>query len=165
MEPGGQGSFQASNCKGPPGLPCAVTPQGRWPPRFPSMQSSMLTILSMECLSGWEQWLAIGGLHPPGVFVRADSKGVTGAISVRADSKGLSGSGQRPYGADPHTPGYSVKRGWIVLITRGLIFLASNKRLQLHEMPKLMLRGLAERSKSFGIHAGFGEGGYQAGTC
>jgi hypothetical protein len=25
-----------SNCKGPPGLPCAVTPQGTWPPAVPS---------------------------------------------------------------------------------------------------------------------------------
>ena len=30
-----------------------------------------------------------GGTHPPGVFVRADSKGLTGALFVRADSKGL----------------------------------------------------------------------------
>ena len=30
-----------------------------------------------------------GGVLPPGVFVRADSKGVTGGVFVRADSKGL----------------------------------------------------------------------------
>jgi len=30
-----------------------------------------------------------GGATPRGVFVRADSKGVTDGVSVRADSKGL----------------------------------------------------------------------------
>src|ERR1035441_165820 len=34
-----------SNCKGPPGLPCAVTPQGTWPPCFPSYPSPTITIL------------------------------------------------------------------------------------------------------------------------
>jgi hypothetical protein len=34
-----------SNCKGPPGLPCAVTPQGTWPPYIPSNPSTMITIL------------------------------------------------------------------------------------------------------------------------
>ena len=29
------------------------------------------------------------GVPPPGVFVRADYKGVTGGVSVRAESKGL----------------------------------------------------------------------------
>src|ERR1035437_4295025 len=35
-----------SNCKGPPGLPCAVTPQGTWPPCIPSYPSTIITILS-----------------------------------------------------------------------------------------------------------------------
>ena len=30
-----------------------------------------------------------GGGHPRGIFVRADSKGVTDGVSVRAESKGL----------------------------------------------------------------------------
>jgi hypothetical protein len=34
-----------SNCKGPPGLPCAVTPQGTWPPCVPSKQSTIISIL------------------------------------------------------------------------------------------------------------------------
>ena len=34
-----------SNCKGPPGLPCAVTPQGTWPPYIPSNPSTIMTIL------------------------------------------------------------------------------------------------------------------------
>ena len=34
-----------SNCKGPPGLPCAVTPQGTWPPWVPSNPSTIMTIL------------------------------------------------------------------------------------------------------------------------
>ena len=29
-----------SNCKGPPGLPCAVSPQGTWPPWVPSSPST-----------------------------------------------------------------------------------------------------------------------------
>src|ERR1039457_2719193 len=33
------------NCKGPPGLPCAVTPQGTWPPCVPSNPSRIITIL------------------------------------------------------------------------------------------------------------------------
>jgi len=34
-----------SNCKGPPGLPCAVTPQGTWPPCVPSNPSTIITVL------------------------------------------------------------------------------------------------------------------------
>src|ERR1700730_13635967 len=34
-----------SNCKGPPGLPCAVTPQGTWPPFGPSNPCTIMTIL------------------------------------------------------------------------------------------------------------------------
>src|ERR1017187_8574433 len=34
-----------SNCKGPPGLPCAVTPQGTWPPYILSYPSTTITIL------------------------------------------------------------------------------------------------------------------------
>jgi hypothetical protein len=33
--------------------------------------------------------IAREGVPPPGVFVRAESKGVTDGVSVRADSKGL----------------------------------------------------------------------------
>jgi len=35
-----------SNCKGPPGLPCAVTPQGTWPPRLPSNPHESITMLT-----------------------------------------------------------------------------------------------------------------------
>ena len=38
------GSFQAANCKGPPGLPRAVTLYGTWPPWVPSNPSSIATI-------------------------------------------------------------------------------------------------------------------------
>src|ERR1700720_571537 len=34
-----------SNCKGPPGLPCAITPQGTWPPCAPSNHSTTIAIL------------------------------------------------------------------------------------------------------------------------
>ena len=34
-----------SNCKGPPGLPCAVTPKWTWPPRAPSTQNTIITVL------------------------------------------------------------------------------------------------------------------------
>jgi hypothetical protein len=34
-----------SNCKGPLGLPCAVTPQGTWPPCIPCYSSEIITIL------------------------------------------------------------------------------------------------------------------------
>jgi hypothetical protein len=37
-----------SNCKGPPGLPCAVTPQGTWPPWVPSKPSTILKIPSTD---------------------------------------------------------------------------------------------------------------------
>ena len=30
--PAARAASKRSNCKGPPGLPCAVTPQGTWPP-------------------------------------------------------------------------------------------------------------------------------------
>jgi hypothetical protein len=46
MEFGGyKGSFQEFNCKGPPGLPCAVTPQGTWPPCVPSNSSTIIAVL------------------------------------------------------------------------------------------------------------------------
>jgi hypothetical protein len=34
--PAARAASRRSNCKGPPGLPCAVTPQGTWPPCIPS---------------------------------------------------------------------------------------------------------------------------------
>jgi hypothetical protein len=37
-----------SNCKGPPGLPCAVTPQGTWPPYVPSNQGTIIAILKTK---------------------------------------------------------------------------------------------------------------------
>src|SRR6202790_3460475 len=44
-----------SNCKGPPGLPCAVTPQGTWPPCFPSNLRADHNDAQDERLSSSEQ--------------------------------------------------------------------------------------------------------------
>src|ERR1700682_1953154 len=89
MEPGGQGSFQAVKLQRP-----ARTTVCSHSTRDMAATRSIKAKLDPndakhECLSSWEQWLTIVGPHPPGLPVRADSKGVTGTFFVRTDSKGL----------------------------------------------------------------------------
>lgn len=47
MESGGKGSFQVVKLQSPPGLPCAVTPQGHGLPRF-SKSSTIMTTFRMN---------------------------------------------------------------------------------------------------------------------
>ena len=48
-----------SNCKGPPGLPCAVAPQRTWPPYVPSNPTKIMTMVStIVCSFMYSSWNA-----------------------------------------------------------------------------------------------------------
>ena len=58
--PAARAASRQSNCKGPPGLPCAVTPRGTWPLSIPSNQNLIIRIYNTSVCSVVNRRLA----HP-----------------------------------------------------------------------------------------------------